>query len=283
MRRLACATAVLFFSVSGAESTTVGPGANRPPLPTDEQCVALGAPFRPIPFGPGELLDFDIDALGAKAGKMTMRVENRREGQLPVEVAVETNTFFSKLRRVRGTGTSYLDPRTLRPFRYFEDAKENDIHRVADVSFKKGRPARLVSTINGKQGTTDLKWGNDVTDVASAVFLVRSLPLREGMPLCVDVYGLRTIWRLWGRVLPKEHVSLPVGEFEAFHLEGEAARLDRPEFRRQVHVWISDDARRLPLAALGMIDLGAVRATLTGFRRPGEKAAKAENKGNLKW
>ncbi|MCA2981947.1 MAG: DUF3108 domain-containing protein, partial [Myxococcaceae bacterium] len=34
---------------------------------------------------------------------------------------------------------------------------------------------------------------------------------------------------------------------------------------------------------LGSIDLGAVRATLTSFTRPGDKAAKAENKGNLKW
>jgi hypothetical protein len=50
-----------------------------------------------------------------------------------------------------------------------------------------------------------------------------------------------------------------------------------------VHVWISDDERRLPLAALGMIDLGAVRATLKGVSRPGEKNTRAENKGNLKW
>ena len=119
--------------------------------------------------------------------------------------------------------------------------------------------------------------------MAGAIYLLRALPLKEGMTVCFDVYGIRRIWRVWGKVLPKEHVSLPVGEFEAWHLAGEAARLDLPDARRIVHVWISDDARRLPLAAVGMIDLGAVRATLTGFSRPGDKGAKAENKGNLKW
>lgn len=260
-----------------------GPPAPKAPLPTEAQCLALGAPGSPIPFGPGETLEYDIDALGAKAGKMAMRVEPSRDGNLPIEVSVETNTFFSKVRRVKGSGTSYLNPRTLRPSRYHEDAKENEIHRVADVTFKKDKTARLVSTINGQTGTAQLRYGNDITDVAGAVFLLRSIPLKEGQTVCVDVYGIRAIWRVWGKVLPKEHVSLPLGEFEAFHLEGEAARLDLPDARRGVHVWISDDARRLPLAALGVIDLGAVRATLTGFSRPGDKSAKAEHKGNLKW
>lgn len=277
---------LLSLGVAGsalAASTAPPAPAPKAPMPTEAQCLTLGAPGAPIPFGPGETLDFDVDALGAKAAKMTMRVEPKQDGTLPIEVSVETNTFFSKVRRVRGSGKSYLNPRTLRPSRYYEDAKENEIHRIADVTFKKDKTAKLVSTINGQRSVAQLKYGNDVTDVAGAIFLLRALPLKEGLPVCVDVYGIRAIWRVWGKVLPKEHVSLPLGEFDAFHLEGEAARLDIPDARRQLHVWISDDARRLPLAAVGMIDLGAVRATLTGFSRPGDKAAKAEHKGNLKW
>lgn len=280
MSRLPTAAALALATTSFA--ATVTPPVPSP-MPTEAQCAALGSPSSPIPFGPGETLEYDVDALGAKAARMTMRVERPRDGKLPIEVSVETNTFFSKVRRVKGSGTSYLDPRTLRPTRYHEDAKENDVHRIADVTFQKDRVARLVSTINGHTATAQLKYGNDVTDVVGAVFLLRALPLEEGLPLCVDVYGIRAIWRVWGKVVAREHVSLPVGEFEAFHVEGEAARLDLPDARRQVHVWISDDARRLPLAAVGVIDLGAVRATLTSYSRPGDKGATAENKGNLKW
>jgi Protein of unknown function (DUF3108) len=252
------------------------------PFPTEADCKAVGLPGK-IPFSTGEVLEFDLDALGAKAGTMKMSVLPSRENAIPVEVAVETNTFFSKIRRVKGAGTSYLNPKTLRSIRYHEDAKENEFHRVADVTFKKDNVAKLVSNIDGQIWSGDLHSGNDVTDVAGAIYMLRGVPLKEGQSICFDVYGIRAIWRVWGIVKPKEPASLPIGEFQAIHMAGEAARLDIPNARREIHIWLSDDARRLPLAALGSIDLGSVRATLKAFSRPGEKSGKAESKANLKW
>jgi len=278
-----------FASNAVAAEATLPPRAAAAPVPTkkpypsDASCLALGSPKVPFAFGPGESLDYDLDALGARAGKMTMRVLPRRDEILPVEVHAETNTFFSSVRKVNGTATSSLNPKTLRSTHYFEDTHENEFHRVADVSFHKNKTAKVVSTINTKSSEFELQWGNDVTDVAGVMYLLRQLEWKEGKTVCIDVYGIRRIWRVWGTVLPREHVSLPVGEFEAWHLSGEAARSDMQDARREIHVWISDDARRLPLAALGMIDLGAVRATLVNISRPGDKAQKAENKGNLKW
>ena len=264
-------------------AAVIKPGKPRAPFPTDAQCQALGPVMNPIPFGPGETLDFDIDALGARAGTMTMQAMPIRDGVMPLEVSVETNTFFSKVRTVKGVARSDLSPKTLRPSHYFEDAHENEFHRVADVTFKKNKSARLVSTINGQTYSEDMRWGNDVSDVAGAIHLLRAIPMKEGQFLCFDVYGIRRIWRVWGTVLPREHVSMPVGEFDTWHLAGEAAPINLPDARREMHVWISDDARHLPLAALGMIDFGAVRATLKAFSRPGEKTTRAENKGDIKW
>jgi hypothetical protein len=255
------------------------------PLPTTAQCVALGAARTPLPFRPGESLEYDVDAIGVKAGTMEMRVLPPKDGRWPIAVSVKSNTFFSKIRKVEGLATSTIDPATARPVRYLEDATEDTEHRVADVLFDARRHvARLVSTINGAAAqAVELPWGNDVSDVASTVFLLRSVPMKEGQRLCFDAYGLRRIWRVWGTVLKREHVSMPLGEFEAFHLAGQAARLDLPAARREVHVWVSDDARRLPLAALGTIDLGAVRATLKLVSRPGEKPQAADNKADLTW
>ena len=266
------------------EGVVAPPAARqRAPFPTDVECQSLGSVMNPIPFGPGETLEFDIDALGARAGSMTMQTLPVHEGVLPLEVSVATNTFFSKVRRVKAVAKSELNPKTLRPTRYFEDAQENDVHRVADVTFHKKNLAHLVSSVDAHTWQENLRFGNDISDVASAIHLLRAIPMKEGQRLCFDVYGIRRIWRVWGTVQPREHVSMPVGEFEAWHLAGEAARLDMPDARREVHVWVSDDARRLPLAALGMIDLGAVRASMKSFSRPGEKTTRAENKGNIKW
>ena len=97
-------------------ATNAGTAAAVPakaPFPSDAQCVALGSPKAPFAFGPGESLDYDLDALGARAGKMTMRVLPKHEEVLPIEIHAETNTFFSKVRRVNGTVTSSLNAKTL--------------------------------------------------------------------------------------------------------------------------------------------------------------------------
>lgn len=238
----------------------------------------------PLAFAPGEELEFDLDAMGANAGKMTLSVQKKRDGSLPVQVKVQTNSFFSKVRRVNATAMSYMHPKTLRPSRYTEEATENEQHRTVDVAFNsKDRKVRVDYVLKGKPGRNDFTYENEAMDVAGAVYMMRQLPLKEGMNMCFDVYGVRRMWRMTGTVVKREHVSLPIGEFDAWHLSGTAVRLDRPAVKREVHVWISDDERRLPLAAVGSIDLGAVRATLTSYSRPGEKAKQAEGKEQLKW
>ena len=251
-------------------------------MPTDAECRPLPSLKTPLTFGPGETLEYDLDSMGAKAGRMTLKVKPHARSRLPVEVAIETNSFFSKFRRVRGMGTSFLNTQTLRPVRYLEEATEDTVHRTADVTFN-ARSAHLVSTQNNQRGEADFNLVGDGFDVAGAIYMMRQLPLKTAQAVCFDVYGIRRIWRVWGTVGPREHVQVPVGEFDAWHISGQAVRLDHPAVRREVHVWLSDDAKRLPLAALGAIDLGAVRATLTSIHRPGDVAARAEGKGNIKW
>lgn len=286
LMRNALLVVLLASSAALAQGGSSSADAKTPPkpVPTDAQCPALPQPKAPFAFGAGERLEFDLDALGAEAGKMTMRVLPQKSGLLPVEIRAETNTFFSKVRKVKGSATSYLNPRSLRPTRYFEDATENDVRRTADVHFvplsKKVQVQYVTPTGSSKK---ELKYGNDAFDVAGAIYMLRQLPLKAGMPICFDAYGIRRIWRVFGTVQPVEQVSSPLGVFKAWHIVGEAVRLDSHNVRREIHVWITDDERRLPLAAVGVIDLGAVRATLTSVDRPGEKQSRAQGKESLKW
>jgi hypothetical protein len=299
MRSILLASLVLLATAAHAQQPAaaeaaaqdVPPSQDMAPPGTPAQPVALCAnplpPLHsPLAFMPGEQLEFDLDALGAQAGKMTMKVQRPDKGALPVQIEAQTNTFFSKVRRVRGVGISYLHPRTLRPSRYTEDATENEVHRKVDVAFgAKDRTVKVDYLIDQKPpGHYDYTYDKDGLDVAGAIYLMRQLPLKEGLPVCFDVYGIRRLWRMTGTVVKREHVSLPLGQFDAWYLTGIAVRLDKPSQKREIHVWISDDARRLPLVAVGTLDLGAVRATLTAYTRPGEKEKRAEKgKEQLKW
>lgn len=263
------------------------PAAARPPpkpIPGDAECTPLPLQKGALAFEPGERLEFTLDAMGAEAGKMTLRVLRPKKGQLPVEVSAETNTFFSKVRKVKGEGTSYLNPKTLRPTRYYEDATENDVRRTADVTFSPATKQVLAAyTVKGRASKKTFRAANGAYDVAGAIYALRQLPFKEGMKVCFDAYGIRRLWRVFGKVEAREQVTSPLGVFHAWHLVGEAVRIDAPQVRREIHVWITDDERRLPLAAVGVIDLGAVRATLTGYSRPGEKQTRADGKESLKW
>lgn len=87
----------------------VRPGVPDPnAFPSDAECQALGPVRTPLPFKPGESLDFDVDAIGIRAGSMNMLTLQPKDGVLPVEVTVQTNTFFSKIRKVEGMARSEL-------------------------------------------------------------------------------------------------------------------------------------------------------------------------------
>jgi len=255
------------------------------PPPSDSECRPLPPARMPLSFAAGEVLEFQLDALGiARAGNLTMQVLPPRDGKLPIQVKAHTNTFFSKVRRMRGLATSYLDAVTLHPMRYVEDATENEVRKTTSVSFRaKQRRVEVDYKIGDSAGQTEFQSAHDALDAAATVYLMRQLPLEKGRELCFDIYGIRRLWRLSGKVEGREHVSLAIGDFEAWHLAGTAVRLDNFRHRREVHLWISDDRRRLPLAMVGAIEVGAVRAQLTGVSRPGEKALRAEGRENLKW
>lgn len=144
--------------------------------------AALPALRTPLAFMPGEVLEFDLDAMGAQAGTMTMRVHKQKDGHLPIQVEAQTNTFFSKVRRVRGSATAYLHPRTLRPNRYVEDTMENEQRRKVEVAFgQKERTVKVDYQFGQRpKGQFNYTFDKDGLDVAGAIYLLRQLPLKAG-------------------------------------------------------------------------------------------------------
>ncbi len=124
---------------------------------------------------------------------------------------------------------------------------------------------RFATNPRGPQGYTTVydRYGHDALDVLGATYFLRSANLTPGLPLCFDVFAMHHMWRVWGKVEGIERVPSPLGDVDAFHIHGTAARLDNQAMQRDLHMWITADARRSPVGAMGGIDLGPVRATLT--------------------
>lgn len=238
----------------------------KPSLPSCEPLPATGA----RPWGETERLYYDVDVMGALAGKLTLIAypPGGRPGseEMTVRAMAASNSFFSKIRQIRGRASSNLEASTLRPRRYQEETQEGDVERSAQVRFERSKKSRqmvLDYKRNGRSSKKRFKHDYDAFDPLSAFYALRSMELTEGKSLCFDAYGIRRHWRVSGQVKAKEVVRVPAGVFDAFRIEGTAYRVDDPRRSREIHVWISADEKRLPLAALGVMDLGPVRAQLT--------------------
>ncbi len=229
----------------------------------------------PLPFPAGESLSYDVDVMGARAGKMTFdvlpTVGRGATAEVPVRVRAESNAFFTKVRKVKGEVTSHLRVKDLRPSQFQEDMLEGTMVRTASVKFGE-RAAEASWKNNDAKGAARFAYPIEALDYVGAIYAFRAIPLKVGQPFCFEAYAMRRMWRIEGKVETREHVSIPAGEFDAYHLVGMATA---GSLKREVHVWISDDAQRLPLAAVGVIDLGPVRATLLEVQRPDLKAKSA--------
>lgn len=236
-------------------------------LPT---CSPLPENVSSRPWHDGERLYYDVDVMGAFAGKLTLIAHapspRLGEEEIHLRALAASNSFFSKIRTIRGRASSHLRLPDLRPRSYGEETREGEIERSATVHFersKRGMAMNLESKRNGRTSRKRYRHTNDAFDPLSAFYALRAMKLEEGQSICFDAYGIRRHWRVSGTVKAREVVKVPAGAFSAYRIEGKAFMVDDPSKSREIHVWISADERRLPLAALGVMDLGPVRAQLT--------------------
>ncbi len=281
-------SALLLASAASAAPASSSQAINAKPAPIRSAastsagvCAALPDPREKLPWAPGERLNFDIDVMGAGAGSLAMLalppVGKGTSTEYPLRALAASNSFFSKVRKVRGRSTSYVRSKDLHPRRYEEESNEAGVSRSAAVVFQRPSEGALVKvdwTRESEKGKANLRYSNDAFDPVSAAYFLRMLDFEKGQEICFHSYGIRKLWRVTGKVVGLEEVRVPAGVFKAWHLEGVAVRTDRPRSAREIHIWISNDERRLPLAALGVLDLGAVRAQLSHI---GEGAAPSDD------
>jgi hypothetical protein len=230
----------------------------------------------PPPFDPGEVLSMDLGLLGAvHVGELRFSVERPLSGGAvqPLMGRVRNTTRFGTLRKLAAVGSSWVDARTLLPERYREDADEDGLHRTSDARLRPPGPEVVLEQSSGsRSGRVAFERQGEVLDPVSALYYLRAARLVPGSRICFDMIGNGKYWRVEGTVSARpEAIEVPAGRFEAWALRGTARRADGKGRSRPLWLWLSTDARRLPLAAVSEVDFGPVSAKLTevqGARRP---------------
>ena len=224
------------------------------------------------PWRTGETLTFDLDVLGmVKAGTLQISIERPMSGGkvIPLRARARTDAAVANVKKFAGVALSWIDAETLLPERYRDETEEDGVRKVSDARLLPAQEELTIETRYGdRTGKTSYPRERPVLDALSTLTYLRAAKLAPGERFCFDLVANRRFWRLEGQVAARtEKVDTPAGRFDTFRVDASTRRVDRPGDRpRPIHLWFTKDGRRLLVAVVSEVDLGPVRAILSGVR-----------------
>lgn len=224
--------------------------------------------FKALPAFP-ETLVYNVSWGLLSVGQATLSVPamtllNGKPAYHIVSEAV-SNSFCDAFYKVRDLNESWMDARTLASLGYSKKLREGSFFRDEWVLYDMDKLTFLSKKVN-KDGSYEYGEGSippRVQDILSSAYYLRTREnLQPGTEITLDV-NTKQNWPLVIRVLKKERVKTPAGDFEAVLIE--------PSLRQEgifiqkgkrLQVWLSDDEKKIPLLMKVEVFFGHVTARL---------------------
>jgi hypothetical protein len=223
---------------------------------------------RQVPFGVGETLTFDISWTSfVSAGTATLSVKERRaagagRGTYYLVAEAKPSSVIGKLYSLYYKAESMLDTRTLLPSLATLYSDEGGRRRYKTTTFT-GSGSAVYEVKTATTVKTSLKVPAAVQDPLGVIYIIRALPLKAGLSLPIPVTDSGKTYTLRIRVGERESVKSGVGTLQAWKIvmsvsdaAGKATDTD------SLTLWVSDDARKLPVKFQANLTVGSVQLTL---------------------
>ncbi len=220
-----------------------------------------------VPFHPGEELIYAASWIGipAAGGKVVLHPDDANPALLSAEIWISTNRLTDKLYRMRDYLRENFGARSLAPAELYIRQNEGHRHDIFDVTFD--HHDRVVTLVkHGPRGVQRRAFLSDnPSGPVSAALMALSQPLKVGDSLSFDAFSgtTRYVFNLY--VARRERISTPLGDFDAFRIVPSVSYLSDGQVNEKVHdtvLWVSADARRLPLRVESAVFIGSVRIDL---------------------
>lgn len=227
-------------------------------LLTDQSALAF-----PIP----ERLEFEISYGGITAGRAVQEVTQEGNEVHIVSTAKSADwlkLFFPVDDRIESVLIKGAPPLSIGvPRLYRERIREGWTRFEKDAVFD-----CEVLEVN----TKDLLKKNETTqkitkrtyDTLSSFFYFRTVALQVGTSSFIDIFDCKKLWSTEVQVLRREQIETPLGTFNTIVIkpllksEGIFARTG------DMHIWLTDDERRIPVLMKSKVRIGSITATLVG-------------------
>ena len=220
------------------------------------------APAR-VPFEIGESLTYDVRFGAIKVGTGRMRVigqeEVRGRNAWHVRFSVSGGTLFY---RVDDVYESWMDAETLNSLRFVQDLNQGsrDRERRYEIYPERAVYRELV------RGTEERPSVSNPLDDGSFLFFIRTVPLEVGQSYTFNRYFRPDRNPVVIRVLRRERVRVPAGEFNAIVVQPIIKTTGIFSEGGQAEIWLSDDDRRIMLQMRSRLSFGSLNLYLRNYR-----------------
>lgn len=215
--------------------------------------AGMAAPTeRTVPFRAGESLTFDVSwSQYLTAGTATVVVREKRPSfdSTAYYIVAEgrPSALLSALYTLYYKADTLLDVFTLLPQRASVYSKEGSRQRMKALRFDQVARRGEYEVTTSTTVKTTLTLPRQAQDPLSAIYVLRSRPLKMGATFSMPVVDNGKVYRMDAKVVAQEIVAAPVGRLSAWKIVPAIFEASGAPTDQKLGLWISDDARRLPV------------------------------------
>jgi len=203
--------------------------------------------------------------MGLKAGTASIEIINEKDTMKIISQAHSSkfiSLFYKVEDRIESTlsqGSSLLP--IGQPIKYRVKIQEGKHRRDKEVIFDHGKGKALYFDYRNNE-EEEFEVPSPVFDPLSGFYYFRTRELVLGKPLYVTVFDNKKIWDVEVQVLRKETVTLPAGRFNTIVVKPLLKSEGIFSRKGDVHIWLTDDEKHIPVLVTLKVKIGHVAATL---------------------
>jgi len=226
---------------------------------------AQTSPPATVPFLPGERMEYAVSYGVLPAGTMSLEVEDLEEynGRPAYHFVMEakSNRAVSFVFEMATEEESWFDARELYSLRYRREMTENDKERDKDVRYDQARNIRIE---NGESKPASPR----AVDPIASMYYLRTLTPRVGATYVLRNQADPGDNPVTVKILKRERIRVPAGTFDTFVVDLDV-KTNSGLFRKggENRIWVTADARRIPVKISSKVGLGSFQAELVDYVR----------------
>lgn len=209
-------------------------------------------------FNEGETLDYTVQWMKVTGGTARMTIGPLDDSRYRITSVARSGGALGRLFRIRDEIETNVDRRNFTTLKIRKNLNERGDKKIETTTIDDGVATRK------RQATRRFPVPQWVTDPISIIYHVRTLDLTPGKTYNFDLYADLKLYKVTVRVLRREVLQTPAGTFNCVLVEPDMATAGGVRREETLHIWYSDDERRLPVRVRTDVDFGSITATLRG-------------------